>query len=311
MLKILCLGAGAVGGYFFGRLAESGAADVTFLVREGRKRQLDAGGLRIDSPLGNAVVPVNAITDAAGLSSPPDIVVLTCKAYDLASAIAAVQPAIAPTTTILPLLNGLSHMDVLNATFGRERVLGGLASLHVTMLADGTIKHSGNWRFITFGEQDASSSDRVAALKRAFDGAKGVSANAVTDVSQKMWDKLVMLGTLAGMTTLMRASVGEIVRAGGAPVSLAMLERNSLISEKSGFPVSPELLAGYRKLFADPTAELTASMLRDMERGGPVEADHIVGHLVNLARRHGIPDELHTAALANLKVYEQKRAPKA
>lgn len=306
MLKVLCLGAGAVGGYFAGRLAEAGTADVTFLVREGRKRQLDADGLVIDSPLGNATLPVRAVTSAAE-APPADVAILTCKAYDLAGAIEAIRPAVGEATAVLPLLNGLAHIDTLDQGFGRARVLGGLASLHVTMLPDGTIKHSGNWRFITFGERDGTMSPRVTATKAAFDGAKGVGASAVTDVQQKMWEKLVMLGTLAGMTTLMRTSVGAIARAGGTPLAQAMLATNAEIAARNGHPMPAELLAGYAKFFADATSPMTASMLRDMERGGPVEADHIIGYLLSQARRLGLAATLHEAAYANLKAYEAGR----
>lgn len=307
MLKILCLGAGAVGGYFCGRLAEAGSADVTFLVRDKRKQQLDTNGLVIDSPLGAAKLPVRAVTRAED-APPPDIVVVTAKAYDLDSAIEAIRPAVGPGTSVLPLLNGLAHMAKLDAAFGPQNVLGGLASIHVTMLPDGTIKHSGNWRFVTFGERDGTMRDRVAALKTAFDAAKGVTATAVPDVQQKMWEKLVMLGTLAGMTTLMRTSVGNIAKAGGARLSHAMLEGNNAIAAANGHPMPAELLAGYRKFFADETSPMTASMLRDMERGGPVEADHIVGHLLGEARRLGHDTRLLEASYVNLKAYELSRA---
>lgn len=305
-MRILCLGAGAVGGYFAGRLVEAGAADVTFLVRDGRKAQLDRDGLRLESPLGHFNLKVRSVTNAAD-AGPADFVMLTSKAYDLPSAIAAIGPAVRTGTTVLPLLNGLSHLDTLNSAFGKQSVLGGTAAIHITMLPDGLIKHTNEWCFVTFGEQDGTMSDRVAKLKAAFDASPHVKAAAVPDIVQKMWEKLVMLSTLAAMTTLMRANVGEIVRGGGAQTMLAMLERNGEIARRSGHPIPDTLMANYRKMFGDAAGSFTASMLRDLEKGGQVEADHIVGFMRDKARSVGVDDSLHTIAYLHLKAYEERR----
>ena len=126
-MRILVLGAGGVGGYFGGRLAASGA-DVTFLVRERRAAQLAARGLVIESPLGDATVPSpQTVISAAPGGAPFDVVLLTCKAYDLASAIESIAPFVGPQSAVLPLLNGMAHLDALEARFGRARLLGGVA----------------------------------------------------------------------------------------------------------------------------------------------------------------------------------------
>ena len=267
-MKILCLGAGAVGGYFAGRLVETGAADVTFLVRDGRRRQLAADGLRVESVHGNFTVPAKTVGDGE-IAAPYDYVFLTCKAYDLDSAIASIKPAVGPSTAIVPLLNGLSHMQTLNDAFGRERVLGGLAKIGITLLPDGLIKHLNDWRFITFGEQDGAMSPRVLALEAAFDKTS-VVAEAVPDITHQMWEKLVHLASIAAMTTLMRANVGEIARApGGIALMQDMLARNAAIATAAGYPPSPAFMDNFNKLFADTTGTYTASMLRDIERKGP------------------------------------------
>ena len=307
-MRILCLGAGATGGYFGGRLVEAKSADVTFLVREGRKRQLDSDGLRLESVFGNLTMPVKAVLKP----EPPgsyDLVMLTSKAYDLDTAIAAIKPAVGPETAVLPLLNGLNHLEILNRTFGKERVLGGMAAIHIAMLPDGLLKHFNDWRTVNFGEQDGRMSQRVTALKSAFDSCGDkVLATAAPDIMQKMWDKLVLLATLAGMTCLMRANIGEIVRApGGKEMGLAMLERNGAIAKASGFACSDKLMANYAKIFSDPENDFTASMLRDLERKGPIEADHIVGFMLDKARQHGIEPILHQVAYTHLKAYEERR----
>jgi 2-dehydropantoate 2-reductase len=311
-MKILCLGAGAVGGYFAGRLAEAAAAnliaaDVTFLVRDGRKAQLLAQGLRIDSPAGNLRLPVRAITRDEG-AEPSDIVFLTCKAYDLDSAIEAIRPAVGPQTAVLPLLNGLSHIERLNAEFGCERVLGGIAKIAITLLPDGSIKHLNDWNYITFGEQDGLISARVAALKSAFDQTSA-KADAVRNITHLMWEKLVHLASLASMTCLMRANVGEIARApGGIAAMQDMLARNAAIATRAGFPPSPAFMDNFNRMFADPTGTYAASMLRDIERNGQVEADHIVGFMLEKARSFGLDDSLHRLAYLHLKAYEQRRS---
>ena len=307
-MKILCLGAGATGGYFCGRLVEGQAADVTFLVREGRKAQLDKDGIVIQSAMGDARIRVKAITKDALGDNNYDVVLLTCKAYDLDSAIDAIAPAVGPDTAVLPLLNGLSHLEVLNTRFGKDRVMGGMAAIHIGMAPDGTLKHMNDWRFVNFGEQAGGTSARMTALKEAFDKAPHVVATAAPDIMQKMWEKLVLLSTLAGMTCLMRANIGEIVRApGGKQLLSDMLERNALIAEKSGHPMPDKVMGGYRRLMSDPENDFTASMLRDIERKGPVEADHIVGFMLDKARQFGIEDRLHAVAYAHLKAYEERR----
>src|SRR5262245_39556874 len=160
--RILVLGAGGTGVYFGGRLAESGA-DVTFLVREGRRKLLREQGLRIESPFGDAQMAVKTVV---GPEVAPiyDAVILTCKAYDLDAAITAIAPAVAPTGYVLPFLNGVAHIDDLNEKFGRHRVLGGTAKIQATIAPDGTIRQFNDWRTLTIGEQSGEMTERVRTL---------------------------------------------------------------------------------------------------------------------------------------------------
>ena len=307
-MHVVSLGAGAIGGYFAGRLAASGAADVSFLVRPGRKAQLERDGLKVESPLGNFALPVTARLGSE-IGKPADYVLVTCKAYDLEGAIASIAPAVGPDTAIVPMLNGLSHLDRLNDAFGRQRVLGGLAQIGITMLPDGTIKHLNDWARITFGEQNGALSQRVTDLRAAFDQTKGVEANAVPDILQKMWEKLVFLSTLASVTCLMRANIGEISRAaGGSEIMLDLLRRNAQIAGAEGYAVPPDVLDRSQKMLSDPGSQNAASMLRDIERHGPIEGEHIVGFMLKKARQHGLDDTLHRICYAHAEAYEQRRA---
>lgn len=305
-MRVLVLGAGALGGYFGGRLAEAGSAEVAFLVRPARQDALARDGLRIESPFGGWTGPVTALT-AAEARPGWDVVLLACKAYDLDQAIAALRPAVDARTAILPVLNGLSHLDRLAAAFGPERVLGGLAKIQATLAPDGTVRQLNDWRWITFGERDGTMSGRVHAIEAAFAQARGVVAQAVPDIMGRMWEKLVHLGTSAIGTVLMRANVGEIVRAGGSPFLHRLLDRNAAIAAAAGFPMRESFMAEFRALFADPESAYATSMLRDLEAGGRIEAEHILGFLLDAARRAGVPQEIHEAALLHARAHAQRR----
>jgi 2-dehydropantoate 2-reductase len=310
MMRVLVLGAGAVGGYFGGRLAQAGSAEVAFLVRPGRKAQLERDGLVIESAsTGDARLAVTALgAEDLARSGPWDIVLLTAKAYDLDTAIAAIRPAMGEGTAVLPLLNGLSHIDTLVAAFGEGRVLGGLAKIQAVLSADGVVRHLAAVQILEFGELDGALSDRVQALKQAFD-ATSVRAEAVTDIRARMWEKLVFLGTLAMATVLMRANLGEITAAPGGQAWVdRVLDRNVAIAAAHGHPVRPAALEReYRPFFrASPLA--MASMLRDLEAGGRIESDHILGFLLDAARRAGIDAALHETAFLHAKAYEARRA---
>ncbi|MFT3763756.1 MAG: 2-dehydropantoate 2-reductase [Pseudoxanthomonas sp.] len=312
-MRILVLGAGGTGGYFGGRLAQSGA-DATFLVRPARAAQLERDGLRIRSPLGDADLRVaHATADALPALAkrrPFDLVVLSCKAYDLDGSIDAIAPAVAEGTTVLPILNGLRHYDALDVRFGRERVLGGLCFISATKGADGEILHLGKPASITFGERASNGCDGseitpcVAAFAALCEKA-GIDHKASADIAQDQWIKFTFLATLAAGTCLMRASVGGIVSAeGGADFLRALHAETLAIAEAQGRPVPVEAREIARASFADPASPVKASMLRDLEQGQRVEAAHIIGDMVHRARAAGLATPLLDAAWVHLQVYE-------
>ena len=308
-MRILILGAGALGGYFGGRLHQAGL-DPCFLVRPARAATLARDGLRISSGLGDYRAAVTTITPDA-LQRGWDVLLLTCKAYDLAEAIETIRPAIDARTAILPVLNGISHIETLQRAFGAARVLGGLAKIQAGLAPDGTIRHLNDWRWLTFGEIGGGMSARVEAIAAAFSAAPGMVATAVPNIMAQMWEKLVHLGTSATCTVLMRANVGEIARApNGIGFMHGVLEANAAIAAAEGFPVSDAFMQQYRGVFGDGASAYTASMLRDLEAGGRIEADHLLGFLLEAARRHGLPSALHEAAFLHAKAYEQRRDAK-
>ena len=304
--RFLVLGAGAVGGYFGGRLAAA-KLDVTFLVRPARAAALEEHGLVIDSPMGELRLPVRTVT-AGTLGESFDAVLLTAKAYDLESAIAAIRPAVGSETAILPVLNGLMHLDALDKAFGAERVLGGVAYIAATLTARGTIRHLNRVHGIAFGERDGASSRRVEAIARAF-ATTPVDASASRNVMLDVWEKFVMISALAGMNCLMRGSVGDILAADdGESLILELLAECEAVAAASGFPPRVAQREQCRAMLTERGSNFSASMQRDLEAGLRTEADQILGDMLRRARANGIAAPLLRVAVCHLQVHEHRLA---
>lgn len=303
--KVLILGVGGIGGYFGGRLVEA-QQDVTFLVHKARQKQLDDNGLILKSQFGDAHLAVKTI-NASQLNSHYDFIIIACKSYDLASAIDSIAPGVGPTTAIIPLLNGIAHIELLNARFGQEKVLGGSAKIQVTRSEQGDILHLNDWCDLIFGEQSTEITPRVQRFADLFQHAKGVKIQPVNDIMQQMWQKLVHLSTAAAMTCMMRANIGDIVRTPeGQSQLLALLTSNAQIASYNGYRPSQDFMVMYQKIFSDPNSKYTTSMLRDIEHKKPIEADHIVGFMVEKARIANIECQTLQLAYTHLKAYEQR-----
>jgi len=306
------VGAGAIGGYFGGRLLEAGR-DVTFLVRPRRAAQLAATGLIIKSAAGDATLSRPPTVLAEHLATPFDLILLSCKAYDLAGAIVSFAPAVGPATAILPLLNGMRHIDLLVERFGAERVLGGQCIIAATLDETGAIRHLNQDHELTFGERGGGLSDRTRAIARVMEGAR-FTARASEQIMQEMWEKWVFLATLAGSTCLMRAAIGDIVQStGGREFLLGLLAECRAIAEGAGFAQRPAFAERIQATLTATGSTFTASMLRDIERQAPIEADHIIGDLIRRARPSEEALPLLRLAFTHLQAYEArlKRTPSA
>ncbi len=307
-MRVLVVGAGAVGGYFGGRLLEAGR-DVTFLVRPRRRTQLAADGLVISSPFGDARLSPLTVS-AEEITGSWDLIVLSCKAYDLPKAIDAIAGAVGPQTMILPLLNGMAHLDELERRFGADRVLGGLCSLAVTMDQQGAIRHLNQMHNLAFGERRGGESERIKAVAELMGPAK-FSWRASTDIILEMWEKWVFLAALAAGTCLLRASVGDIVVAGGKDILLGLVSESQSVAEAAGYGAREEVLDKSRGMLTAVGSPLTASMLRDLESGGPIEADHVIGDLLRRAQESALTVPLLRLAYLHLKAYEARRQREA
>ncbi|WP_186201172.1 ketopantoate reductase family protein [Burkholderia gladioli] len=309
-MRILVVGAGATGGYFGGRLAAAGR-DVSFLVREGRARALARDGLVIRSPhAGDLTLPGVKTVQAgdADRAGGFDLVFLSCKSYGLDDAIASFAPFVGPRTLILPVLNGMRHLDVLKARFGDANVLGGLCMIAATLDDQQHIVHLNDAQAVGFGDLAGGLTPRVQAIADTFSGA-GFDVLPAENIVAKMWDKWVFLATLAAATSLFRGSVGDIL---AAPDGHRLLEtlyaETSAIAAHHGYAPGEAMNERSRRILFTPSG-MTASMLRDVENRSRVEADHVIGDL--LARAPADVDgqpSLLRIAYNHLKAYEARLA---
>lgn len=306
-MRILVVGAGAIGGYFGGRLLQAGR-DVTFLVRPRRAGELASAGLVIKSPNGDVTLKNPPTIQADALKDKFDVVLLSCKAFDLDDAITSFASAVGPNSAIIPMLNGMKHLDILDQTFGAERVLGGLCAIAATLNERREVVQLQPMQAINYGERDGKLSDRIKAIDEAFKSGI-IGAAASQNIMQDMWEKWVFLSSLAASTSLMRTSVGNILAApGGRDFLLGMLDETSAIATASGYaPGGPF----FERVKGNLTAEgspMTASMFRDIKAGLPVEADHVIGDLIARGDAAKVPVPKLRIAYTHLKAYEKQRA---
>ncbi|MCK1423620.1 2-dehydropantoate 2-reductase [Bradyrhizobium sp. 180] len=306
-MRILVVGAGAIGGYFGGRLLQAGR-DVTFLVRPRRAGELASAGLVIKSPNGDVTLKAPPTVQADKLAEKFDVVLLSCKAFDLDDAIKSFAAAVGSNTAIIPMLNGMKHLDVLDDKFGKERVLGGLCAIAATLNEQREVVQLQPMQSINYGERDGKLSDRVKAIDEAFrSGINGATASQ--NILQDMWEKWVFLSTLAASTSLMRSSVGNILAApGGRDFLLGMLDETSAIAAASGYPPAGPFFERVKGNLTTEDSPMTASMFRDIKAGLPVEADHVIGDLIARGDAAKVPVPKLRIAYTHLKAYEKQRA---
>jgi 2-dehydropantoate 2-reductase len=303
-MKILVVGAGAIGGYFGGRLLQAGR-DVTFLVRPRRAAALEKHGLSIRSRFGDFHAPTPPLVTEERLAERFDLVLLSCKAYDLEGAMTSFARAVGPDTAILPTLNGMRHLDVLADRFGAQRVLGGQCVISATLDGEGGVVHLNDLHSMTFGELDGSRSPRIEAVASALTGA-GFDARLSEQIRQDMWEKWLFIAAAAGVTCLMRSTIGDIVAAGATDLATRLFDECAAIATTQGFPPRQALRERAMAALTAAGSPLAASMLRDIEGGMPVEGEQILGDLL---RRGADADDRSLLRIAwlHVKAYEARR----
>ena len=306
-MRFLVLGAGALGGLFGGRLLKSGT-DITFLVRPKRAAQLKRDGLVIHAHDG-AIRTAAPTVQQGGITAPYDVVLLCCKAYDLESAMTAIAPAIAGHTAILPLLNGVRHIDELVGRFGRQHVLGGVTAINAALQPDRTIQQ-GDLRLDMniLGELDGKPSTRCLAIKSALDGC-GIPAEVSGNILAVMWAKFFGYACNATIASVTRSRAGAIARSAQGETFVAdVIDECTRVMTAEGFPPPFQTPGFIRDLFSQPGSTYGPSLLFDLEAGRATEGEHTLGDLVGRARRRGIAAPILSAALCSLQTYELGRA---
>lgn len=302
-MKILILGAGGIGGYFGAQLMRAGA-DITFLLRSARKALLEREGLRVETPGGHFTVQPKIVT-AETVKPGYDLIVLAPKAYDLDDALDSLTGASA-SGVLLPFLNGLDHFETLDQKFGKERVMGGVAHIAAMITAQGAVRQMSDMHRLTAGARHPSQQ----ALADSFIGQCGQAAfDSVLsdDIEQVLWDKWVFLASLAGMTALCRASVGDIVATPyGEQTSVEMYQECCAVAERSGHAIGSKASQSALAALTAQGSGFTASMLRDLLAGQRTEHDHILGALVRRGQQLGCQTPLLRLAHTGLQAQAAK-----
>jgi 2-dehydropantoate 2-reductase len=308
-MRTLVIGAGATGGFYGGRIAQAGR-DVTFLVRGARAEKLRREGLQIFSPLGNATIQPQLITaeELRAKPQPFDLILLTTKAYSLEAAMEDFAPAVGPDTTILPILNGLRHLDILDARFGAEKVIGGTCRINGDMDAEGRIYQLSKLGDLTFGERNREHTPRIERVNAELSGAL-FDAVLSPDVLHAMWNKWYVLAALNVICILPRGTCGEVVAVPrGLDFANTAIDECIAIASANGYPPPADLINWDRKRLTLPGSDLTSSMYRDMNKNAPVEADHIIGDLLARGESHNVAALLLHATYVQLKVYAARQS---
>ncbi|WP_410667387.1 ketopantoate reductase family protein [Amycolatopsis sp. cmx-4-68] len=302
-LRILVVGAGATGGYFGGRLLQAGR-DVTFLVRPGRAKLLRERGLRIVG-LGEETVLAPPLVETGTLDEPCDLVLLAVKATGLTPAIDDFAAAVGPGTLVLPFLNGLAHLDALDARFGRDAVLGGVAKVATTVDDDGAVRRLAPLQSLVYGARTDPAPARLADVGAALAGA-GFPAAATGRITEAMWAKWVFIAAIGAVNSLMRGTIGDVVAVpGGAEFAEAVVAEAAAVAEAAGYPVPAADLAATRRTVTDP-ATGGSSLYRDLLGGHPVEVEQIFGDLTARARELGVRVPLLDLVTLQLRVHQHR-----
>lgn len=306
-MRILMVGAGATGGFYGGLLLKAGR-DVTFLVRSGRARQIRAHGLEVLTHTGEHLVlhpPLVSAEDLRQTRPHFDLVVISTKSYQLAGAMDDIAPVVDEGTMLLPILNGMHQFAVLDERFGKERVLGGSVRIVSDLDEHGRIHQMNALDQMNYGERSGERTARILAVDAAMQGA-GFEATLQPDILNTLWQKWVLLASMGAICVLARGNAGQVAQAPyGDTFAQAVIAECAAIATRNGYAPDPALVSMHVKRMVEPGSTLTSSMYRDMSKGAPVEADHVLGDL--LSRAQGVAAPLLTAAYVQLKIYEGQR----
>ncbi len=303
-MRILVVGAGATGGYFGARLAQAGR-DVTFLVRERRFQQLQQNGLALNTPEGRTVLTPQ-LAQVSTLSGHFDLIIITVKSFALEQAMNDIAPAVGPETLLLPVLNGMRHIDTLQARFG-DKVIGGLCKIHATLNENGEVMQMSPLHTLNYGALDGNNDARLQRVDAALRGAQ-FDAVLSGNIISELWEKWLLLSTLGAVCCLARGNTRQVLTSDGGEALLQGIFAEVLaVIAADGYPQRPAVTAKIFETLNNPDAAMTSSMYRDLMQGYAIEADQIIGDLLARGARHAVATPLLNAVYVNLQVYLQTR----
>jgi 2-dehydropantoate 2-reductase len=294
-MKIVVMGAGAIGGFYGGHLAHAGC-DVSFIARGKHLAAMRERGLTIESDAHPAVhVPtVRASDDPASLGV-ADLVIIAVKLWDLDNVARAIRPLVGPDTAVLSLQNGVIKDDILRGHFGERAVMGGVAYVGTHIARPGVIKQTGAMQRMLFGEYDGSRSPRAEALLAALKRT-GIDAELSLDIRRTLWEKYVFLVGLSGTTATMRNTLGPVRSNPQTRAFLLDLMRETVAVGRALGVNLPADYADQRLAFADSLSpEMTSSLHHDLEHGNPLEVEWLSGGIVTLGAKAGVPTPCNRA----------------
>ncbi|MEA2803436.1 MAG: 2-dehydropantoate 2-reductase, partial [Rhodospirillaceae bacterium] len=254
------------------------------------------------------VLPVKVVTKG-NEGGPYDVVILACKAYDLDSAMESIASAVGADTTIVPMLNGHAHFAVLDKKFGADKVAGGLARIGGMLGPNGEVIHTSPFAGVSFGERSGKPArDSLKALDAAGKKA-GIDGGLNNNINQDLWDKWIMLTSLAAMCCTLRGTTGDMMAADeGEALMIETVEECRKVAAAEGFDPGDQGSATLKTFLTQRNSGFAASMLGDLEKGGPIEGRHVIGDMLGRARKHGIAAPNLRVAHAVVQAYEARRA---
>jgi 2-dehydropantoate 2-reductase len=303
-MKILVMGAGALGCYFGARLQAAGH-DVTFVARGPHLDAMRAQGLRIESPLGDVVLDEVRATDDPCEAGSPDVVLFMVKNYDVGAAARSLAPALAPDTLVVTCQNGVSAPARLAEVIGPDRVHPGAVYMPADVKAPGVVRHSGQFHKLVFGPLQGRPGARAQAFAEAV-RASGPDCVIVEDIRAALWEKFVLLASLSALTTVTRLDIGPVRDCAETRDLLARAVAEAVAVGQADCPALPDD-AGDKALamMLGMGPNVHASMLDDLVRGRRIEVEHLSGEIVRLGRVHGIPTPVHDVLSAVLMPFAE------
>jgi 2-dehydropantoate 2-reductase len=295
-MRITVLGAGGVGGYFGGKLAQAGE-DVAFVARGEHLRAVQLSGLRVRSPADDFTISVPAADDPAVFGT-PDLVLFCVKSYDTEHGIEQIRPVVGPDTAVLTLQNGVQNGERLAEAFGPEAVMLGAAFIETSVAHPGEIDAPSPRRAVIFGERNGRITPRAEALLAAFQRAE-VDATLSDSILTICWEKFLFITAMAGMTTVTRRPIGEVRTYEPTRQMLrGLMEECAAVATAAAVPLSSDIVERTMRMSDNLQPSMKSSMQRDLERGRRLEIDDLNGSVVTLGRRYGVPTPLHFAVSA-------------